>query len=67
MPYYLYQCANCQHEELRNYSITKSPKIVTCGKCGKESLTRCIGRGGMIKMDGVKFFQEGGDHKKCTI
>ena len=67
MPCYLYQCENCDHEELRNYSITGAPKIVLCKKCGEKSLIRCVGRGGMIKMDGVKFFKEGGDPSNCRV
>ena len=67
MPNYTYQCENCDYEELRNYSISGSPKVVTCPECGMHALIRCIGRGSMVKMDGPKFFKDGGHSSNCRL
>ena len=63
MPTYVYQCSNCDNEELRNYGITKAQKVMTCPKCGQHSLIKCIGTGCMFKMDGRGFFKPGTSHK----
>ena len=59
-PSYEYECSHCDHKELRNYSISKAQKVMTCPLCGYHALTKLIGTGSMIKMDGRHFFKEGG-------
>lgn len=59
MPYYEWSC-DCGYEEVKNYSISSAPKVRECPQCNEHSLTKLIGRGCMIKMDGAKFFKEGG-------
>ena len=63
---YRWQCENCDHEEDKDYPITKAPKIRTCSKCGEHALYKLIGTGSMFKMDGTGFFKPGTSHKNVT-
>jgi len=49
-PNYKWECENCDHTEISNYSIAKVPKIRTCSQCGEHALYRLIGTGSMFKL-----------------
>ena len=59
MPCYEYDCDNCGHREIRNYSISGAKKVIECPECKQHSFTKLIGRGCMFKLDGVGFFKPG--------
>jgi len=57
MPIYEYQCSNpdCRHEfdELQSMS---EPPLVTCPKCGKDTLKKLIGSGAGLIFKGSGFY-----------
>jgi putative FmdB family regulatory protein len=63
MPIYEYQCKNCGHTFDELQSIKENP-LVTCPKCGKDTLARLIGTGSGIIFKGSGFYQT--DYKKSS-
>jgi len=63
MPIYDYQCKNCGHTFDELQSIKDKP-LVTCPKCGKDTLARLIGTGSGIIFKGSGFYQT--DYKKSS-
>jgi putative FmdB family regulatory protein len=61
MPIYEYLCENCGHtfEEMQTM---KEESLVTCPKCGKDTLKRLIGAGSGIIFKGSGFYLT--DYKK---
>lgn len=68
MPTYDYKCSNCNNlfEEVQSM---KDPMLTKCPKCGKETLVRLIGGGGVI-FKGSGFYQtdykSSGEKKETT-
>jgi putative FmdB family regulatory protein len=55
MPTYDYKCSHCGNlfEEVQSM---KAPMLIKCSKCGKDTLVRLIGGGGVI-FKGSGFYQ----------
>jgi putative FmdB family regulatory protein len=55
MPTYDYKCSHCGNlfEEVQSM---KDPMLIKCSKCGKDTLVRLIGGGGVI-FKGSGFYQ----------
>ena len=68
MPTYDYKCSHCNHlfEEVQSM---KDPLLTKCPECGKDTLVRLIGGGGVI-FKGSGFYQidykSSGEKKTAT-
>ena len=56
MPTYEYICDNCQHEFEKFQLITAKP-LRKCPSCGKNKVTRLIGKGAGIIFKGSGFYE----------
>lgn len=67
MPIYEYQCSNpdCRHEfdELQSMS---EPPLLTCPKCGKDTLQKLIGSGAGLIFKGSGFYLTDYKNKKTS-
>ncbi|MBI5472004.1 MAG: zinc ribbon domain-containing protein [Ignavibacteriae bacterium] len=55
MPTYLYICKNC-HYELEELQSMSEPPLVTCPKCGHNTLARTVGAGSGLIFKGSGFY-----------
>ena len=55
MPTYQYKCDACEHE-FEELQSMKEAALVTCPKCGKETLRRLISGGGSMIFKGSGFY-----------
>jgi len=59
MPFYEFQCKNCNFEDILFVSISESDKILNCPKCGGGEFRKVLSPGSFILRTGV-----GGFHSK---
>ena len=59
MPSYEWECENCDYKELKNFSISKVPKVRTCPHCGEHALYKLIGKGSTFDLKGTGWYYPG--------